>query len=98
MIRRTWCFRQADGTASREHGRLGLAIATQLVDLHGGTVEARREGRGTGATVAVLLPSVAGASVQRVLQAITPRVAAAVDHVLLRDLHVVVDDEDVRAR
>ena len=53
-------FRQADGSASREHGGLGLglAIARQLIEMHGGTIEARSEGKGMGATFEIFLPSV----------------------------------------
>jgi signal transduction histidine kinase/ActR/RegA family two-component response regulator len=52
-------FRQADGSASREHGGLGLglAIVRQLVEMHGGTVKAYSEGKDTGATFEVRLPS-----------------------------------------
>ena len=51
-------FRQADSSSSRKHGGLGLglSIVKQLVELHGGRVEARSEGEGKGATVSVRLP------------------------------------------
>jgi PAS domain S-box-containing protein len=51
-------FRQADGSKSRVHGGLGLglAIVRQLVEMHGGTVTARSDGRGRGATFIVRLP------------------------------------------
>jgi CheY-like chemotaxis protein len=51
-------FRQADATAQRLHGGLGLglAVAKHLVDMHGGTVLAASDGRGQGATFIVRLP------------------------------------------
>jgi signal transduction histidine kinase/ActR/RegA family two-component response regulator len=51
-------FRQANATFSREHGGLGLglAIARQLAELHGGTVEASSDGPGLGATFTIKLP------------------------------------------
>lgn len=52
-------FKQADGTMTRAKGGLGLglAIVKHLVELHGGTIEARSEGLGKGATFVVLLPT-----------------------------------------
>jgi PAS domain S-box-containing protein len=51
-------FIQADATFSRTHGGLGigLAIVRNLVEMHGGTVEAHSEGVGKGATFLVRLP------------------------------------------
>lgn len=51
-------FEQAEGGRSRRHGGLGigLAVVRQLVELHGGTVEARSAGLGHGATFMVELP------------------------------------------
>jgi signal transduction histidine kinase len=49
-------FRQGpDGKRSTGLG-LGLAIAKQIVDLHGGTIEAESKGSGSGATFTVSLP------------------------------------------
>jgi signal transduction histidine kinase/ActR/RegA family two-component response regulator len=51
-------FRQADSSSTREHGGLGLGLALvrHLVELHGGSVVARSEGEGKGATFVVALP------------------------------------------
>ena len=51
-------FRQADASFSREHGGLGLglAIAKQLTELHGGAITAASGGPDQGATFTVTLP------------------------------------------
>ncbi len=51
-------FRQADASITREHGGLGLglSIAHQLVELHGGTIRAASAGEGHGAAFTVELP------------------------------------------
>jgi CheY-like chemotaxis protein len=51
-------FRQADAGITRERGGLGLglSIARQLAEMHGGTIEASSSGPGTGATFRLKLP------------------------------------------
>jgi signal transduction histidine kinase len=57
-------FRQADSTTSRTHGGLGLglSIAKQLVEAHGGRISASSDGKGTGSTFTVQLPIVGRAA------------------------------------
>jgi CheY-like chemotaxis protein/two-component sensor histidine kinase len=51
-------FRQADASAARRHGGLGLglSIVRQLVELHGGNVIAASSGMGKGSTFRISLP------------------------------------------
>jgi len=51
-------FRQAESSARRSQPGLGLglAIVRQLVELHGGTVEAQSAGEGRGSTFTIILP------------------------------------------
>jgi PAS domain S-box-containing protein len=51
-------FRQADQASTRQHGGmgLGLAIVRNLVEMHGGSVEAKSLGKDQGATFTVRLP------------------------------------------
>ncbi len=84
-------FRQADATATRAHGGLGLglAIVRHLVELHGGTVSATSPGEGQGATFTVQIPLAAAAPLER-----SPAEAPSAQRVSLSGLRlVVVDDE-----
>jgi CheY-like chemotaxis protein len=51
-------FSQADSSTNRKHGGLGLglAIVKQLVELHGGSIEAESAGEGMGSTFTIRLP------------------------------------------
>ena len=51
-------FKQAEAVTSRQHTGLGLglAIARELVELHGGSISAHSEGEGRGSAFTVRLP------------------------------------------
>ena len=88
-------FRQADATATRSHGGLGLglSIVRQLVHLHGGTVSAASRGQDQGATFTVRLPV---RDPER--DPLTPR-APRQEHALLLASFTIVavdDDQDTR--
>lgn len=83
-------FQQEDSTTTRIFGGLGLglAIAKQIVDLHGGTIQAESLGEGQGATFTVKLPCSENA-----LEPVVLNNVSAVDE-MLRDLHVLVVEDD----
>jgi len=97
-------FRQADSSSTRAHGGLGigLALVRHLVELHGGTVDARSDGVGKGSTFAITLP-VAGPSLAED-DKVAPVPAATVSRASLtglpslRGLRVLVVDDEADAR
>jgi len=84
-------FTQADASRSRVAGGLGigLTVARHLVQLHGGTIEARSPGRGQGSTFEVRLPRTAAAPVADAQPPTRPRPPA-------RRILVVDDNRDAR--
>jgi signal transduction histidine kinase/CheY-like chemotaxis protein len=82
-------FRQGPSRSTRIGLGLGLAIVRQIVELHGGTVQATSAGRHCGSTFAVSLPTI-GASV---VPSLIPASVGALDRLSGRVL-VVEDDAD----
>lgn len=88
-------FRQADTSAARTHGGLGLglAIVRYLVEAHGGSVHATSEGRGKGTTFVVRLPRAQGAEAER-----SSRDSSAPVPERFAGVHVVVVEDDADSR
>ncbi len=89
-------FKQADNSPSRVRGGLGLglSIVRHLVELHGGTITAKSDGLGKGATFTVVLPSTPlrrDCGSERVVRSRSDRVTCP--HVLEGMRVLVVDDE-----
>jgi signal transduction histidine kinase/ActR/RegA family two-component response regulator len=88
-------FKQADGSATRQYGGLGLglSIVHHVIEAHGGRVSALSEGEGRGAEIVVELPVLDGPSAPSLLapqnDQVGPQLAGA--RVLLVD-----DDRDTR--
>jgi PAS domain S-box-containing protein len=97
-------FRQGDASTTRTSGGLGLglAIAKQLVELHGGTIHAESAGEGQGATFLVRLPLAPVRSrVERPAAVATPAGATRAyeaDAQQLIGVRVLIIDDDADAR
>jgi signal transduction histidine kinase/ActR/RegA family two-component response regulator len=91
-------FRQADGSITREHGGmgLGLAIARHILDLHGGTVTAKSDGRGHGATFTLTLPTLSDARTPPAADSHDEGDAPPIDN-CLAGIHVLAVDDDASA-
>ncbi len=90
-------FRQADSSARRVHGGLGigLAIVRTLVELHGGSVQAASRGQGQGATFTVRLPVFEGQPDLGAGQRTRDALAERAD---LHGLHVLIVEDDLDTR
>ncbi|MDQ2674864.1 MAG: ATP-binding protein, partial [Chloroflexota bacterium] len=86
-------FRQADGSTTRRHGGLGLglSIARQIVEMHGGSIHVASDGPDQGALFTVSLPLEHSADAP-------PDEADAAQAVPLAGLRVLVVDDDRDAR
>jgi PAS domain S-box-containing protein len=88
-------FRQEDASITRQYGGLGLglAIARQLVEAHGGAIAANSPGEGLGATFTIQLP----------LLNVAPQIEQTIHKLPQQELHLtgirvlaVDDDPDAR--
>ena len=88
-------FRQADGSTTRPHAGIGIGlwIVHHLVELHGGSIEVRSQGRDHGAEFLIHFPLVASASATAVALPSTLPTSMLVEGVRVL---VVDDDPDTR--
>ena len=95
-------FRQADPGVTRERGGLGLglSIARQLIEMHGGTIEAASGGLGHGATFRVKIPLMIVHPTRDVTERVHPRSTSGPRPIASGDLqavHVLAVDDDADA-
>jgi signal transduction histidine kinase/CheY-like chemotaxis protein len=88
-------FRQADASASRRHGGLGLGLALvrQIVELHGGAVGVDSRGVNRGSTFWITLPVFIGDGTEASLPSET-----AAEPVTLKGVAILIVDDETDAR
>jgi signal transduction histidine kinase/ActR/RegA family two-component response regulator len=100
-------FRQANASTARRHGGLGLglSIVKQLVELHGGSINAYSEGTNSGSTFRVVLPLMSAigdhhqnAAPQQSFRSADRTLRADIAGTDLRGLKVLVVDDERDAR
>jgi PAS domain S-box-containing protein len=96
-------FQQADASTTRRHGGLGLglAIVKQLIELHGGSVEARSDGAGRGAVFILRLPlnaTYSDCEEEPRRPDAARREAASLPEISLSHIHALVVDDEPDAR
>jgi PAS domain S-box-containing protein len=92
-------FRQEDGSTTRKFGGLGLglAIARQIVEMHGGTISASSAGEGRGATFTVRLPLLHSAHSDPV-RSLNSTASSPEDLTPLVGIRALIVDDDADAR
>jgi signal transduction histidine kinase/CheY-like chemotaxis protein len=93
-------FRQEDPGSTRRFGGLGLglAIARNLIELHGGSITAQSDGEGRGATFVVRLPAQMAAGPQTSAPVLFAESFTPADGAPLTGLRILVADDDAEAR
>ena len=93
-------FHQAEIGTTRKHGGLGLglSIAKQIVELHGGTIEAVSDGEGKGAVFTVQLPLVTSSLLDREHPSLERALSFEHTDVDLTGVRVLVVDDELDAR
>ncbi|MBD1877039.1 response regulator [Nodosilinea sp. FACHB-131] len=91
-------FRQADSSSTRSHDGLGLglAIVRQLVELHGGKIDAASEGKDKGTTFTISLPLPTPTQLDP--SAETPNSESLPSDLALENISVLVVDDNVDNR
>jgi PAS domain S-box-containing protein len=94
-------FRQADSSASRKYGGLGLGLAVvrHLVELHGGTITATSPGVGQGASFIVSLPLIEESSLSKASPTAQKAYSSpSTTNSPLKSIRVLVVDDDADSR
>jgi CheY-like chemotaxis protein len=93
-------YRQGDSSSTRAYGGLGLglAIAHQLVVLHGGKIEAESDGEGKGSRFIVSLPIAAAEAHAATRAGRSGRGKDVFPSESLRGLHIMVVDDNASVR